>query len=263
MNDSINQKISDEIELLLSDWQKGDCGINDVLDCLSKIEQIESKLTSQGDIYSQILKLQQKITRIKKVGVNPHFQSKYTPLDEIIGTLRPVMVELGLILIQEVAPIINSEGGQTLSIKTIIRHVTSGTELVAHGYFKVVDPNPQKLGSLITYLRRYQLEPLLGIVASEDDDGNHASEHVKEQASNKDQILFAYDVSEVLDDPEKSEALINYMQQIDTDAKKQGYAFSFKLSDGIVLSHIEIKKLSKYALSLDEAHKRTDAMNES
>ena len=40
------------------------------------------------------------------------------------------------------------------------------------------NPDPQKMGSAITYFRRYSLQSLLGLQA-EDDDGNKASYHKK------------------------------------------------------------------------------------
>jgi hypothetical protein len=40
--------------------------------------------------------------------------------------------------------------------------------------------DPQKLGSAITYYRRYTLQSLLGLQA-EDDDGNTATKQVKEE----------------------------------------------------------------------------------
>jgi hypothetical protein len=50
---------------------------------------------------------------------------------------------------------------------------------------KPVKPDPQSVGSCITYLRRYSLQSMVGI-APEDDDGNAASGQVKPPANKAD-----------------------------------------------------------------------------
>jgi hypothetical protein len=58
-------------------------------------------------------------------------------------------------------------------VRTIIRHIPSGTEVESD--FPLTDlSTPQKIGSSQTYARRYNLLGLLNIAAV-DDDGNTAS----------------------------------------------------------------------------------------
>jgi hypothetical protein len=70
------------------------------------------------------------------------------------------LVKAGCVVIQPLS------GKQLL---TIVRHVASGTELKS-----VVDlhfgDGPQDLGKAITYMRRYSLVALLGLLAEDDDD---------------------------------------------------------------------------------------------
>ena len=57
-------------------------------------------------------------------------------------------------------------------VTTVISH--SCGELIQHDLRLPCDANVQKIGSAISYARRYALQSILGI-AGEDDDGNAAS----------------------------------------------------------------------------------------
>ena len=82
----------------------------------------------------------------------------------MIEQVEPLLEKNGLLLLQ---PIINNE------VKSIIYHCES--ELSVESSIQLTQFNdPQKLGSAITYYRRYTLQSLLGLQA-EDDDANKAS----------------------------------------------------------------------------------------
>jgi hypothetical protein len=70
--------------------------------------------------------------------------------------------------------------GSVVTMTTMLIH-TSGQWVSCTGTFKPTKADPQGLGSCITYARRYQLCAIVGI-SPEDDDGNAASEPVKQQA---------------------------------------------------------------------------------
>lgn len=100
---------------------------------------------------------------------NPHYHSKYASLAGIIDTVRPALLKHGLAIVQ---PIDGAEPG-FVSVATILVH-TSGETM--HSAQRAAAPtDPQKLGSLITYLRRYGIAAMLSVAGDEDDDANAAA----------------------------------------------------------------------------------------
>lgn len=113
----------------------------------------------------RILKVQQQLGTMVKDAKNPFFKSQYLDLTTILQHVTPLLNKEGLTLLQPLTGdtvttcIIDSETGDTLASSTLqLPNIT----------------DPQKLGSAITYFRRYTLKSLLAI-AEEDDDGNKAS----------------------------------------------------------------------------------------
>jgi len=115
-------------------------------------------------INEKLFKLQNEIGAISKDSKNPFYKSKYFDINSLIDALKPHLQKHGLLLIQPI------EGGTVNSRIIDIEtgdHYESSMEL----------PNisdPQKMGSAVTYYRRYTLQSLLALQA-EDDDGNKAS----------------------------------------------------------------------------------------
>lgn len=97
------------------------------------------------------------------------YQFSYAPLDVVLDALQPGLTAAGLALLQPfdgdaMFTIIAFEGS-SLTVETPLPSWST----------------PQELGSLLTYLRRYQLKGIFGVADSEDDDGNAAS-------GNRDQV---------------------------------------------------------------------------
>jgi len=127
------------------------------------------------EIYTKLYNLQLEIGSISKDVTNPFYRSKYFDINSLIGQLNPLLKKHGLLLMQ---PIINNE------VKSIIVEI-NGDGKVESGINLPDIPDPQKLGSAITYFRRYTLVSLLALQA-EDDDGNKAITKVKPTLSYKD-----------------------------------------------------------------------------
>ena len=109
----------------------------------------------------------------KKSANNPYFKSKYATLEESLKNAKEVLRKYNLSVLQLNISFLNSEGHV---IVTQILH-TSGEYIQDNGVPIVSkDKNdPQKMGSAITYARRYGLMSMLGMVGTDDDDGNYAS----------------------------------------------------------------------------------------
>jgi len=104
---------------------------------------------------------------VTKNAKNPFFKSKYADLAEVLGAITPALSSNGLVVVQ---PIEQTEKG--LLLRTQLYHVGGG--LIESTFAIPENKDIQKLGSSITYIRRYSLSALFG-VAPEDDDGNSAA----------------------------------------------------------------------------------------
>ena len=103
-------------------------------------------------------------TPIKKDKANPFHKSKYATLDSVLGAVEPALLANELVLVQTV-----SEG----FLITTLWH-SSGQCL--NSDFKLPElSDPQKLGSQITYYRRYAVCALLSVTTDEDNDESVAS----------------------------------------------------------------------------------------
>lgn len=131
-----------------------------------------SKAKTTGNIHTKLLAFQQLNISVKKGSENPHFKSKFADINEILDKVKKPLTTLGVVIIQ----IPTSEG-----LKTILHDTESGTEV--EGYLEFCQRgDAQKLGSNITYYRRYSLLAMLGL-EDEDDDANKAVEPSKPQMS--------------------------------------------------------------------------------
>lgn len=93
---------------------------------------------------------------------------RYAELGEILAKTRPVLAANELCLLQCVHGI-----GDRRILTTKLAH-SSGACLSLHIELPECE-NPQKLGSALTYLKRYSLSGLLAVASEDDDDGNVAS----------------------------------------------------------------------------------------
>ena len=110
------------------------------------------------------------IGKVTKNANNPHFKKSYADLNAIIEAVEPILLENGLLLLQPI------HGN---SVCTQIIDVDSGT-MIESCMDLPTGLDPQKMGSAITYYRRYTLQSILSLQAV-DDDGHSASQPVKEQ----------------------------------------------------------------------------------
>jgi len=125
---------------------------------------------SVSNVFTALLGAQKEMGPVLKNSTNPAFRSKYADLSSVIETISEPLANNGLAFFQ---PLRFEDGIQYLD--TIIVHAESGDKLQSTMALVGKDMNdPQKVGSSVTYFRRYQLLAMLGL-APEDDDGNGAS----------------------------------------------------------------------------------------
>ena len=121
-------------------------------------------------IYKKLNDFNKVVGKVKKNGTNPFHKSKYATLESVMETIETPLEENGLGYVQ-----IPTESG----LKTVIYDL-EGNDTI-EGFISYVGANDmQKLGSAITYARRYALVTMFGLEQT-DDDGNYASGYDKRQ----------------------------------------------------------------------------------
>lgn len=123
-----------------------------------------------ADLATALAKAQAQIKPASKDATNPHYKSRYADLPAVWEACRKPLTDNGLSVIQ--MPVDAGEG--RVGLTSILLH-TSGQYVSSTVSTKLTQDSAQGLGSALTYLRRYALAALVGIVADEDDDGNAAS----------------------------------------------------------------------------------------
>lgn len=121
------------------------------------------------ELAAALCQVQLEIEHAKKSQENPYFKSSYADLADICTVTKKVLPKHGLCYTQ----LVTGETGK-YSLVTMLIH-TSGQWLAGDYPLVPTKNDPQSLGSAVTYARRYSLQAIVGM-ASEDDDGNSASE---------------------------------------------------------------------------------------
>lgn len=121
----------------------------------------------------------QSIKKVAKNAKNPHFKNNYADINALIEEVEPILLENRLLLLQPI------EDGYVYS-----RIVDIDSGEICESCMKLPEiTDPQKIGSAVTYYRRYTLQSLLSLQAV-DDDANLSSEAVKSQKQGLSQERF-------------------------------------------------------------------------
>ena len=115
-------------------------------------------------IYKKLLKFQEEVGAVAKDSLNPHFKNKYFDINNVLEEIKPILTKHGLVVTQPL---------KEDAVFSVITDVETGEDIQSFLHFDPSERNPQKIGSIITYYRRYTLCSLLGI-AGEDDDAEQA-----------------------------------------------------------------------------------------
>ena len=114
------------------------------------------------ELIKALIKAKAEFQPIEKDKLNPHFKTKYASLDSVLDAVTPALCKHGLVIVQPLQP------GRILHT-----HLYHESGEVMTSMFELPDISDiQKIGSTLTYARRYSVCALLGITADEDSDGN-------------------------------------------------------------------------------------------
>jgi hypothetical protein len=92
----------------------------------------------------------------------------YADLASVLDVVKPALAKHGIAVVQAAAL-----EGDKVNVETRLLH-SSGEWIESALAVKPEDTAPQKIGSAITYARRYALSCMVGVASEEDDDGNAA-----------------------------------------------------------------------------------------
>ena len=129
----------------------------------------------------KILKLQTEIGVLSKTETNPFFKSKYLDINGLLAQLLPLLEKHQIVVVQPLSNILGKP-----SLKTLV-YSWEGEGKVSNLLLENEIPlpdlqDPQKMGSCITYYRRYALQSLF-LLQAQDDDGESAKPTVKKQTT--------------------------------------------------------------------------------
>jgi len=122
-----------------------------------------------SDLASALSKAQGEMQAAIKDSVNPFYKSKYADLGSVWDACRPVLSKHGLCVLQSTEIV-----GDKIVMVTTLAH-SSGQWMKSHLPLNPAKNDSQGVGAAITYLRRYSLSALVGVVCDDDDDGETAS----------------------------------------------------------------------------------------
>jgi hypothetical protein len=127
----------------------------------------EGELSSPVPMYRKLWTAKQQMGKIHKNSKAQH--SKYADLNAVLDACEQILLDNGLMILQPI---------QDPHIITQIIDVDSGERIESVMSIPPGVTNPQQIGSLISYYRRYSLISLLSMAAT-DDDGEAASKGEK------------------------------------------------------------------------------------
>ena len=132
----------------------------------------------------------------KRSSDNPFYKSKYADWSEIVAATRPAMAKQALSLMMvpltmsmgttKITRNSTTETGESVAeetmypmrgtgIRATLMDTDSGEWIETSVFMAAQNESPQAAGSALTYMSRYAVRTLTGVVTDDDDDGNAAS----------------------------------------------------------------------------------------
>lgn len=123
------------------------------------------------EIAKALAKFQSEVSDPERTKENSYLKAKYVTLDSLLQAIRPVLASNGLSFMQ-----IPSTTDEAVTVTTLLLH-ESGEWFESHPFtLPLMKKDPQGVGSVVTYARRYSLSAILGVAWDEDDDAQSNNE---------------------------------------------------------------------------------------
>ena len=148
------------------------------------------------ELAQALLKVQRQLQPALKDANNPFTRSKYATLNSVMDSCRDALLSNGIWLCQYPVP---AESGY-LGLVTKLTHAESGQWQSSLAVVPLPKPDPQGVGISMTYMRRYVLSAMLGIVTEEDTDGEFNPDKLNRPQKQKNAISAPQKGETVQDD---------------------------------------------------------------
>jgi hypothetical protein len=120
-----------------------------------------------GDLAAALAKAQAEVGTVHKDSANPFYKNSYASLAAVWEATRPILSKHQLSVVQ-----MPSSDERGYYVETQLMH-SSGQWIRSRTYMKPAKDDPQGIGSLISYARRYALQAVT-MICPDDDDGEAA-----------------------------------------------------------------------------------------
>jgi hypothetical protein len=120
-----------------------------------------------GELAAALAKAQAEVGTVTKDSANPFYKNSYASLAAVWEATRPVLSKHQLSVVQ-----MPSSDERGYYVETQLMH-SSGQWIRSRTYMKPAKEDPQGIGSLISYARRYALQAVT-MICPDDDDGEAA-----------------------------------------------------------------------------------------
>lgn len=136
-----------------------------------------------NDLAAALSKAQGEMQAAIKDKINPFFKSSYADLGSVWDAARPVLSKYGLCIMQTTELL--SDGSKIVMVTTLAH--TSGQWVKSYLPLNPSKNDSQGVGAALTYLRRYSLSAIVGVVCDDDDDGETSVGRGKSQHNQNNQ----------------------------------------------------------------------------
>jgi hypothetical protein len=202
---------------------------------------------SKARLFGALAKAQAQMSRAHKDSVNPAFRSKYVSLPAVLDAVLPAFNANGLAVLQH--PLVHDDVS-AVTLTTIITH-ESGEYMSSTCTMPVGGKrDAHAVGSAISYMRRYALASIAGVI-QDDDDGNGASGQQQQQQQQQQAApRMAASPPRPQAAPEQAEEVV---EQKATSIRGQGApAAQVQLDEGLLrtaISPFNLALLSDYCIA--------------
>ena len=161
------------------------------------------------ELAKALINVQRQLQPATKDANNPFTKSKYATLNSVMDSCRDALLSNGIWLCQYPVP---AEPGY-LGLVTKLTHAESGQWQASLAVVPLPKADPQGVGISMTYMRRYALSAMLGIVTEEDTDGEFASGKPNRPQSQKNAVAAPQRVKTTHDESEQAKKISSASNQ--------------------------------------------------
>ena len=199
-----------------------------------------------NELATALSKAQGEMQAAIKDKVNPFYKSYYADLGSVWDAARPVLSKYGLCVMQTTELVAD----KTIMVTTLAH--TSGQWVKSCLALNPSKNDSQGMGAAITYLRRYSLSAIVGVVCDDDNDGETAVGRGKAQTTPP-RVAPRQDVDIEIDRIGKAEiiALNGLIANLDEDSNKSFFDWIKKSFNAQAVQDIPRNSYEKCMASLN------------